>query len=82
MFFFIPYRPEMPDDPPAYLTDDELEAALAAIFLAKGGALTREGECFLAGLCARHVVEQLGLASVAAVRVQDQDARQIGHSVA
>jgi hypothetical protein len=42
---------------------------LARAFLAKGGALTREGECFLAGLCARHVVDHLAGRGLAVVRV-------------
>jgi hypothetical protein len=57
------------DVPPETVSDDELEAVLAAALRASGGQLTRPTECFMATTAARHLVDRLALAGLRVVRV-------------
>jgi hypothetical protein len=51
------------------IPDDELAAILtAAIRDGRGGRMTREAALFLAGVCAEHLVEQIGLTNLTVVR--------------
>jgi hypothetical protein len=56
------------DIPPEPVTDDELEAILAAALRSSGGQLTRSTECFMATASARHLVDRLALAGLCVVR--------------
>ena len=51
------------------LQEDELAAILAAAILdGRGGCMSRDAEGYLAGVCARYLVDRLALAGVVAVR--------------
>ncbi len=55
-----------PFEPAAW---DEVEAALTeAIRSSAGGQMTRNMEVFLAGVCARHLVDQLALGGFVVMR--------------
>jgi hypothetical protein len=63
MFDASPYEPAK---------SEEVEAALAeAIRSSAGGQMTRSAEVFLAGICAKHLTEQLALAGFAFMRRLD-----------
>ena len=54
--------------PPEPVPDAEVEAVLAAALRSSSGRLTRPAECFMAGMAARHLVDQLALAGLHIVR--------------
>ncbi len=55
-----------PFEPAAW---DEVEAALAeAIRSSSGGQMTRNAEVFLAGVCAKHLVDHLALTGFVVMR--------------
>ncbi len=59
----------MPEPCSKPLQEDELAAILAAAILdGRGGCMSRDAEGFLAGVCARYLVDRLALAGVVAVR--------------
>ena len=63
MFDASPYEPAK---------SEEVEATLAeAIRSSAGGQMTRYAEVFLAGICAKHLTEQLALAGFVFMRRLD-----------
>jgi hypothetical protein len=64
MFHTVHYRPSMFNAAPYEPVDwSEVEATLAeAIRSSAGGQMTRHAEVFLAGVCAKHLTDQLALA--------------------
>jgi hypothetical protein len=63
MFAASPYEPAK---------SEEIEAALvAAIRSSGGGQMTRCAEVFLAGVCAKHLTDQLALAGFVVMRRLD-----------
>ncbi len=57
---------------PVLVSDDELEAVLAAALRSSGGQITRPTECFMATASARHLVDRLALAGLRVVRFPDR----------
>lgn len=57
---------------PEPVSDDELEAVLAAALRSSGGQLTRPVECFMAAAAARHLVDRLALAGLRVVRFPER----------
>lgn len=59
----------MPEPRAKPLQEDELAAILAAAILdGRGGCMSRDAESYLAGVCAKYLVDRLALAGVVAVR--------------
>ncbi len=59
----------MSSDPTIPVSDGEVADALAIILRnGAGGTITQEAACFMATICAEHLVDQLGLAGYVVVR--------------
>ncbi len=68
----------MSPDPIIPVSDGEVADALAVILRnGAGGTITQEAACFMATICAEHLVDQLGLAGYVVVR-HDQLVETLG----